>query len=223
MAADPPLSMDGPVVRAIAAAGIGPGRTTSSAPSATIQAAYAAAQAIGKQLIVTGASQSAGKNKNGFRSGPTAGTFGTNYVVRAAVSMFGLGEQVRTQAIYYSATTDSAGAALKGSGTYQIRFSRSDFPPIRRDGFWSVTMYNQSEFLVANPIDRYSIGDHSTSLVYGSDGSLTIVLSARPPTGNLDNWLPAPNAPFRVSLRVYAPAAAVSSGTWGPPTIAKIS
>ncbi|MGH9029346.1 MAG: DUF1214 domain-containing protein [Acidimicrobiales bacterium] len=137
--------------------------------------------------------------------------------------MFGLGEQVPTQATYYSATTDSVGAALNGSGTYEIRLSRGDFPPIQKDGFWSVTMYDQADFLVANPIDRYSIGDHSADLVYGSDGSLTIVLSARRPTGHLDNWLPAPNTRFRVTLRVYAPAAAIISGTWRPPKIRKIT
>ena len=46
-------------------------------------------------------------------------------------------------------------------------------PPV--DAFWSLTMYDVPDFfLVANPIDRYSIGDRTPGLVRGADGSLTI-------------------------------------------------
>ena len=39
-------------------------------------------------------------------------------------------------------------------------------PPV--DAFWSLTMYNVPRFLlVANPIDRYSIGDRTPGLQVG--------------------------------------------------------
>jgi hypothetical protein len=33
------------------------------------------------------------------------------------------------------------------------------------------------------------------------------------------NWLPAPAAPFRMSLRIYQPTPAVLGGSWKPPPI----
>ena len=46
-------------------------------------------------------------------------------------------------------------------------------PPVRF--FWSLTMYDlKIRLLVDNPIDRYSIGDRTEGLKYGSDGSLKI-------------------------------------------------
>ena len=39
------------------------------------------------------------------------------------------------------------------------------------DAFWSLTMYDVPDFyLVANPIDRYSIGDRTPGLQAGPDG-----------------------------------------------------
>ena len=80
-------------------------------------------------------------------------------------------------------------------------------PPV--GAFWSVTMYDLPDFyLVANPIDRYSIGDRTPGLVYAEDGSLTIVMQHDQPTDDHDraNWLPTPAGPFRPILRMYEPA-----------------
>ena len=53
-------------------------------------------------------------------------------------------------------------------------------PPV--DAFWSLTMYGVPEFyLVANPIQRYSIGDRTPGLQYGADGSLTIYMQKDSP------------------------------------------
>ena len=58
---------------------------------------------------------------------------------------------------------DGDGDTLDGNQSYRLRFQRT--PPV--DAFWSVTMYDLPEFyLVANPIDRYSIGDRTPGLVY---------------------------------------------------------
>jgi hypothetical protein len=84
-------------------------------------------------------------------------------------------------------------------------------------------MYNASDVLVANPIDRYSVGSHMTRIVRGADGSVTLVLSATRPSSPMVNWLPAPTGSFRISLRVYVPAAAVNDGSWVPPPVQPLS
>jgi hypothetical protein len=72
-------------------------------------------------------------------------------------------------------------------------------------------------YLVANPIDRYSIGDRTPGLRRGSDGSLTIVIQDEP-AADTSNWLPAP---FRPIMRPYQPKAAVLDGTYQLPAIRK--
>ncbi len=69
-------------------------------------------------------------------------------------------------------------------------------------------MYDLPDFyLVANPIDRYSIGDRTPGLLYGDDGALTIVVQHDEPSGADDraNWLPTPAGPFRRSCACTSP------------------
>ena len=48
-------------------------------------------------------------------------------------------------------------------------------PPV--DAFWSLTMYNVPKYyLVANPINRYSIGDRTPGFVCADDGSLDLYI-----------------------------------------------
>jgi hypothetical protein len=79
-------------------------------------------------------------------------------------------------------------------------------------------MYDLPDFyLVANPIDRYFIGDRTPGLRRDPDGSLTIVIQHEQPA-DTDNWLPAP---FRPVMRLYQPQAAVLDGTYKIPAITK--
>jgi hypothetical protein len=89
------------------------------------------------------------------------------------------------------------------------------------DGFWSLTMYElPSQLMVANPIDRYSVGDRTEGLAYAADGSLTLYLQADSPGADKEsNWLPAPNGPFSITLRMYVPTAAALAGPYAPPPI----
>lgn len=116
---------------------------------------------------------------------------------------------------------DGGGKTLDGSGRYRLRFP-SD-PPV--GAFWSVTMYDTPDFfLVANPIDRYSIGDRTPGLVRGDDGSLTIYMQRDEPTDPTAraNWLPTPAGTFRPILRMYEPAAAVFDGGYELPPIERV-
>ena len=82
-------------------------------------------------------------------------------------------------------------------------------------------MYNARRFFVANPIDRYAIGDRDR-LKLGADGSLTLYLQhASPGKENESNWLPAPEGDFNLILRIYWPRPDALSGAWVPPPVTK--
>jgi hypothetical protein len=227
MAADPPMAADDPVVRAMAAAGIGPGRTPGAAGSSNA-AEYLKALGLGGRLLAGTAGEGEGSTTiwTGSTRGAVMGSYGTDYLERASLAKETLGTQVPTQAVYFSASRARSGmttTALAGTRSYEIRFPAEDLPPHGSDGFWSITLYNAAGSLAANPIDRYSIGDDTPGLVRGADRSLTIVVSASRPSETDVNWLPAPRGAFSLVLRVYDPTPQVLDGSWSPPVIRAIS
>ncbi len=116
---------------------------------------------------------------------------------------------------------DGDGNTLNGAHRYEIHFRQT--PPCH--AFWSLTMYDLAEFyMVANPIDRYSIGDRTPGLRHGADGSLTIAIQHDAPASAeaRANWLPAPVGDFRPILRVYAPATAILEGGYELPAITRV-
>jgi hypothetical protein len=81
-------------------------------------------------------------------------------------------------------------------------------------------MYDEHALLVPNALDRYLIRPDSDGLAMAPDGSLTIRCHRDPPAGAPSgNWLPAPDGPFTLALRVYSPAPAVLDGSWLPPAL----
>lgn len=101
-----------------------------------------------------------------------------------------------------------------------IAFTR--LPPV--DAFWSLTAYTAEDLnLIANPIDRYSVGDHASELRNDDDGGLTPYLKPVPPAGGrATNWLPtSPESPWLVILRMYRPGAAALDGSWWCPEISR--
>ncbi len=100
----------------------------------------------------------------------------------------------------------------------------TELPPV--DAFWSLTMYDAHEFyLVANPIDRYSIGDRTPGLKYGADGSLTLYLQKDSPGADKEsNWLPAPpDGAFRPIMRMYQPKQEIMNGSYLLPPIRRVN
>jgi len=143
------------------------------------------------------------------------------FVTRAIAARAGLWGNHAYEAYYAQTYVDGTGTQLNGSRRYRMRFQQ--LPPV--DAFWSVTMYATPDFyLVANPIDRYSIGDRTPGLVYASDGSLTLTLQHEPPTAadEIANWLPTPSGDFRPLIRMYRPQAAVLEGSYQLPPIESI-
>jgi hypothetical protein len=140
-----------------------------------------------------------------------------SYLARALAARGGLWGNHGYEAAYPVTYTDADGDQLDGRNRYTLRFGQD--PPV--DAFWSITMYDlPGFFLVANPINRYSIGDRTPGLRRDSDGSLTIVIQHDQPA-DTSNWLPAPAAPFRPLMRLYQPQAAILDGTYQIPPITK--
>jgi hypothetical protein len=114
---------------------------------------------------------------------------------------------------------DAAGNRISGATDYTITFTADDLPKARF--FWSATLYTLPERLLsANEIDRYSIGDRTSGLVFADDGSLTLqVRHTRPADADLPNWLPSPEGPFTVIIRAYGGDTQIVEGTYRLPPI----
>jgi hypothetical protein len=224
MAADPPAAADDPVVRAMAAAGIGPGRKPLAAISSNA-AQYRKALELGASLLAGPVIGSSTTVWTGYTRGTVVGSYGTDYVERARLAEATAGTQVASQAVYFGASRARSGTttiALAADHSYEIQFPAGDLPPHGADGFWSITLYDAAGYLVANPINRYSIGNETPGLVKGADGSVTIIVSAGRSSGMGINWLPAPTGAFSLVLRVYDPTPSVLDGSWSPPAIQTI-
>jgi len=143
------------------------------------------------------------------------------YLERALAARGGLWGNHGYEAAYAMVYDDGDGTALDGSGTYELRFATT--PPC--DAFWSVTMYDTPDFyLVANPIERYSIGDRTPGLKTNTDGSLTITMHRDAPDDpdRRANWLHTPSVAFRPILRMYEPHQAVFDGSYELPPITRL-
>jgi hypothetical protein len=130
--------------------------------------------------------------------------WGNDVLTRARVARNLIGALGIEEAMYPTAEVDADGQPLHGACAYQLRFPPGGGP--RVGAFWSLTMYRRSDCLfVANPIDRYSIGDRTPGLQFEADGSLVIRQQSDDP-GPGCNWLPAPPGElFYVVLRLYQP------------------
>ena len=144
------------------------------------------------------------------------GSYGYDYLQRASVWDGGPLANVVEESFYPSALMDQHGNMLNGNNNYRLHFDRHQLPPA--NAFWSLTMYRMNDGnLVANPINRYSIGDRTKGIAYDDKGGLTITISKNDPDNG--NWLPAPDGPFYMVLRIYGTKQSVISGDWIPPTI----
>ncbi len=116
------------------------------------------------------------------------------------------------------------GEVLDGSKhNYTLTFAADQLPPAR--AFWSLTMYDgASQFLVDNPIKRYLINSPMLpGLKRGANGSLTLYIQKDSPGGDREaNWLPAPDGPIYLVLRLYGPRQSALSGEWKNPPLVRI-
>jgi hypothetical protein len=131
-------------------------------------------------------------------------SWGSDFHTRARIARNFIGALGIDEAMYPTAEVDADGRPLDGAHRYALRFAPGAGPKV--GAFWSLTLYRRSDCLfVANPIDRYSIGDRTPGLRHEADGSLVIRLQSDDP-GDGVNWLPSPaGEAFYVVLRLYQP------------------
>lgn len=161
--------------------------------------------------------------RNGVFSsmGEPIGRFGTEYDYRGMVSIMGFGANPLSIAAYMKADHDETGDALNGKNSYIMHFEPGELPPVQEHGFWSVTAYGDDNFLIDNPLDRYTINDRS-GFDLNENGSVDILLQAQKPAERANNWLPVKREGFHLFLRVYLPTDAVQNGTWRAPAIMRV-
>jgi hypothetical protein len=148
------------------------------------------------------------------------GVPGNGMLFRAACAQLFPGPvNVPQEAMYWWANGDGAGRTLNGRHDYIMHFPAGGLPP--NHAFWSLTMGDAHNHFVANPINRYSVGDRS-GLVSNADGSVDIYLQNAAPAGHESNWLPAPSGKFILWLRVYMPGAAILDGEYNVPPVVKV-
>jgi hypothetical protein len=146
-----------------------------------------------------------------------------HHLIRACVAQQGLYGNSATEAIYPGYFTDTDQQPLDASANrYTLTFAKGQFPPVK--AFWSLTMYDGgTQLFIENPLDRYLL--NSTMMeqfAVEEDGSLVLHISKESPGADLEsNWLPAPDGPFYMILRLYGPATAALEGEWTPPAAEK--
>lgn len=149
----------------------------------------------------------------------TMGVYGNYYLKRAIIAQQGLGANLPQDAIYPLNLGDKDGDPLDGKNSYVLHFEKDEIPPA--NAFWSVTLYDQQGFQVANSINRFAVSSWMP-FHYNADGSLDLYIQNKSPGKDLEwNWLPAPETPFNLTMRLYAPKSDALVGKWNPPPVAK--
>nr|WP_244521316.1 DUF1254 domain-containing protein [Bauldia litoralis] len=156
-----------------------------------------------------------------------SGFFDGDWTKRAAGAVAGIYGNDSIEAAYPFGRHDLEGNLLDGSKhDYTLTFAKGDYPPV--NAFWSVTMYDgKTQLLIENPINRYLINSPMLpELKKNADGSLTIYVQSKSPGKDKEtNWLPAPDGPIYMVMRLYWPKTEAPSilpigkGTWKPPGV----
>jgi hypothetical protein len=167
---------------------------------------------------------------NGWKVGSLFGDrdfFHGNWLLRAAGAKGGIYGNDAAEAVYPLTRTLADGDELDASKhNYTLTFTKDQFPPV--NAFWSVTMYDgKTQLLIENPINRYLLNSPMLpGMKKNPDGSLTLYIQKDSPgKAKESNWLPAPNGPVYLVMRLYWPKETPPSilppgeGTWQPPAI----
>jgi hypothetical protein len=173
---NPPTAADAPMVEKLATIGIVPGQaldwtTVDPAMQQALDDAIRPTQ--GKMLANR---ESLGETVNGWTFPLKTGTYGTDYLGRATVTVVGLGANRPEDTVYPTSTKDPDGNAYSGANDYVMHFEEGQLPPA--DAFWSLTMYDDKACFVGNPLDRLALraqkADHTRTGGYPREKRCTM-------------------------------------------------
>ncbi|MDM0107404.1 DUF1254 domain-containing protein [Variovorax sp. J22R24] len=216
----PPHITDQPIVARMKRIGIEPGKSfdfDKLAPA--VQKALASAPEDAQQIMKWKFPTLARVANGWSMNTDTMGVYGNYYLKRAIVSQVGLGANLAEDAIYPLNLADDTGAPLTGANRYTIHFDKSSMPPV--NVFWSITLYDDDGFQVANVLDRFALSSWMP-FETNADGSLDLYFQKESPGRDKDaNWLPAPQGGFNLTMRLYGPKSEALTGRWNPPPVVK--
>jgi len=226
-----PVSAEDKDIRAkLASIGVGPGKTFALKDlSAEHKAVVLLAMKEGDDKVDKYLA-SGSKDVNGWQVGSLFGDrtfYNGDWLKRAAAAKGGIYGNDGIEAMYPLTRVDSTGETLDGSKhNYTLTFAKGELPPV--NAFWSVTMYDgKTQLLIENPINRYLINSPMLpGMKKNADGSVTLYIQNKSPGKPKEsNWLPAPDGPVYLVMRLYWPKEKPPSilpageGTWKPPAI----
>ncbi len=226
----PPSPEEAGIRAKLASIGIGPGKAFEMKDlSVEHKAAILLGMKSGDDQIDKYIS-SGGKVINGWNIASFFGDrafYNGDWLKRAAAAKGGIFGNSADEAMYPLTKVTGNGETLDGSKhNYTLTFAKGSLPPV--NAFWSVTMYDgKTQFLIDNPINRYLINSPMLpGLKKNSDGSLTLYIQKDVPSPDKKaNWLPAPDGPIYLVMRLYWPKTEppsilpVGEGTWRPPAV----
>ena len=215
----PPTAADRAVIERARALGLSAAALAS--PSASLRAAVAEGVTAARRDI-RDVIEAAETVDGWIYSRPSIGDFGTDYLYRAAIAVWGLAALPPVEAVYVRAAGPGPTASFDGTRPHRLRFPPGGLPPV--GAFWSLSLYevlpSGELYFFDHPLQRYAIGDRTPGLVRGTDGSLEIRIAADDPGAALRaNWLPCPRGPFSMVLRAYLPGAGFVSGRYRLPPV----
>ncbi len=145
------------------------------------------------------------------------------YLDRMSAAVLGIYGNSKDEAFYPGYFVDGQGQQLSGTNRYALRFPPNQLPPVH--AFWSLTLYElPASLLSANRLNRYLINSPMLpSLARDPDGGVTLyVQNDSPGKDKESNWLPAPEGPFLLILRLYWPKPEVLDKTWTAPPLQRV-
>ncbi len=222
LAANPARPADAPVLEALEQLGVVPGRPFDwDALAPEVQKEITRGTAEGLRQIEEAGRRPRAEFHNGWLHAYDLGEYGTDYLHRASIAWVGLGANLAADALYPLSRVDADLRPYHGSHRYALHFEAGALPPA--DAFWSLTLYNDRQFFVDNPLNRYAIGDRD-ALEYNPDGSLTLLIQHDSPgEARASNWLPAPQGSFNLIMRLYLPGPRALDGRWYMPGVQRIA
>ena len=218
----------------LARLGVGPGKTfrLEALPDETVQALKAGVKkgfAEIEAFIASHASDPLASGKffgtREFLNESARENFGLDRpdILRSAGAQAGLYGNSAKEAIYPTYFTDADDAPLDASKhSYTLTFPKGTLPPVK--AFWSLTMYDgKTQLFIENPLDRYLLSSEMMDqFKLEEDGSLVLHIGKDAPGEDLKaNWLPAPDGPFYMTMRLYGPEKDALEGRWSPPKAKK--
>ncbi len=149
-------------------------------------------------------------NPNGWATVRGVGSVNTDPLSKALIAKIGIFANSKEQAIYFIGYAGEPGiikrllskekltSNLQGGTHYRIT-GNVNIP----SNWWSITLYNEKDFLHGNRKNRFSFSNFSVKA--DADGKFVIDVSPTKTAGSV-NWLPSPkNGGFSLKLRIYEP------------------